>query len=49
MRLESNGGHYGPVKHILVIFNAASQQVTFVDASLQGASFGAAPDTAKLQ
>jgi pullulanase len=36
MRLDSNGGQYGPVKHILVIFNATSQQVTFVDASLQG-------------
>ena len=36
MTLDSNGGHYGPVKHILVIFNATSQQVTFVDASLQG-------------
>ena len=36
MKLDSNGGHYGSFKHIVVIFNATNQQLTFTDASLQG-------------
>jgi pullulanase len=36
MKLDANGGNYGPFKHILVVFNATSQQLTFTDASLQG-------------
>jgi pullulanase len=36
MRLDANGGHYGPYKRILVIFNATNQQLTFTDHSLQG-------------
>jgi pullulanase len=36
MRLDANGGHYGPYKRILVIFNATNQQLTFTDPSLQG-------------
>jgi pullulanase len=36
MKLDANGEHYGPYKHILVIFNATNQQLTFTDGSLQG-------------
>jgi pullulanase len=36
MKLDANSGHYGPYKHILVIFNATNQPLTFTDGSLQG-------------
>ena len=36
VKLDANGGDYGPYSDILVIFNATNQQVTFTDASLQG-------------
>ena len=36
MKLDANGGNYGPFKHIVVIFNATNQPLTFTDASLQG-------------
>jgi len=36
MRLDANGGHYGPYKHIVVIVNATNQQLTFTDGNLQG-------------
>ena len=36
MRLDANGGHYGAYKHILVVFNATTEQLTFTDSSLQG-------------
>jgi pullulanase len=36
MKLDANRGHYGPYKHILVIFNATNRQLTFTDTSLQG-------------
>ena len=36
MRLDANGGHYGAYKHILVVFNATTEQLTFADSSLQG-------------
>lgn len=35
MRLDGNGGNYGPYQRILVVFNATNEQVTFSDASLQ--------------
>jgi pullulanase len=37
MRLDANGGDYGPYQEIVVIFNATNGQVTFTDASLRGA------------
>jgi len=36
MKLNANGGDYGPYTDIVVVFNATSEQVTFADASLQG-------------
>jgi pullulanase len=36
MRLDANSGNHGPYQHILVVFNATNEQVTFSDASLQG-------------
>ena len=36
MKLDANGGNYGRFKHIVVIFNATNQQLTFNDATLQG-------------
>jgi pullulanase len=36
MRLDANSGNYGPYQHILVVFNATNEQVTFSDATLQG-------------
>ena len=36
MKLDANGGAYGNYQHILVVFNATNQQVTFTHASLQG-------------
>jgi pullulanase len=36
MKLDANGADYGNYQHILVIFNATNQQLTFTDASLQG-------------
>jgi hypothetical protein len=36
MRLDANSGNYGFYKHMLVIFNATNQQLTFTDSSLQG-------------
>jgi pullulanase len=43
MRLDANGGNYGPYKHILVVFNATSGQVKFSDPSLQGLSLALHP------
>ena len=36
MRLDANGRHYGHYKHVVVIFNATNEQLTFTDSSLQG-------------
>jgi pullulanase len=36
MKLDANGGGYGPYQHILVVFNATNAQVSFSDGSLQG-------------
>ncbi len=36
MKLDANGGDYGRFNHIVVIFNAANQQLIFTDATLQG-------------
>jgi pullulanase len=36
MKLDANGGNYGRFNHIVVVFNATNQQLTFSDASLQG-------------
>ena len=36
MRLDANGGNYGPYTHIVVIFNATNESVTFTDASFLG-------------
>jgi pullulanase len=36
MRLDANGRNYGPYNHILVVFNATNEQVTFADPGLQG-------------
>ncbi len=36
MKLDANGGDYGRFNHIVVIFNATNQQLTFTDASMQG-------------
>ena len=36
MKLDASGGNYGRFKHIVVIFNATNQQLTFNDATLQG-------------
>lgn len=36
MKLDANGGDYGPYKHVVVVFNATNGQVTFANAELQG-------------
>jgi hypothetical protein len=36
MKLDANGGDYGPYRHIVVVFNAADAQVTFTDPQLRG-------------
>jgi hypothetical protein len=36
MKLDSNGGDYGPYTHIVVVFNARLGAVNFQDASLKG-------------
>ena len=36
MKLDANGGSYGPYKHIVVVFNATNAQVNFTDSRLQG-------------
>jgi pullulanase len=36
MKLDANNGKYGRFKHVVVIFNATNQQLTFNDTSLQG-------------
>jgi pullulanase len=36
MKLDANGGNYGPYKHVIVIFNAANAQITFTDSRLTG-------------
>jgi len=36
MKLDANGGNYGPYKHVVVIFNATNEQLTFTDGSLKG-------------
>ncbi len=36
MKLDANGGNYGPYSHILVVFNATNAAVTFTNANLQG-------------
>jgi pullulanase len=36
MKLDANGGNYGPYKHILVLFNATNGTVTFTNSKLQG-------------
>jgi pullulanase len=36
MKLDANGGNYGTYGHVLVLFNASNQQVSFSDATLAG-------------
>jgi pullulanase len=36
MKLDANGGDYGPFNHIVVVFNATNAQVSFTDPQLQG-------------
>ncbi len=36
MKLDANGGNYGAYGHVLVLFNARNQQVSFSDPSLEG-------------
>ena len=36
MKLDGNGGNYGAYGHVLVLFNATNQQVSFSDPTLQG-------------
>jgi pullulanase len=36
MKLDANGGNYGPYRHVVVLFNATNAQVTFTDGVLQG-------------
>lgn len=36
MRLDANGGNYGSYGHVLVLFNARNQQVSFSDPMLEG-------------
>lgn len=36
MKLDANGGNYGPYKHIVVVFNATNAQEVFTDARLKG-------------
>ena len=36
MKLDANGGNYGPYKHIVVVFNATIAQANFTDSRLQG-------------
>jgi pullulanase len=43
MKLDANGGHYGPYKHILVVFNGTNSQVNFSDPSLQGLALSLHP------
>jgi pullulanase len=43
MKLDANGGNYGPYKHILVVFNGTNGQVNFSDPSLQGLSLALHP------
>jgi pullulanase len=39
MKLDANGGKYGPFQHVLVVFNATNHQVSFSDPSLQGIQY----------
>ena len=36
MKLDANGGDYGPYKHVVVLFNATNSQVAFTDIRLKG-------------
>ena len=36
MKLDANGGNFGPYRHIVVVFNATDATVTFTNGSLQG-------------
>jgi pullulanase len=36
MKLDANGGNYGTYGHVLVLFNASNQQVSFSDATIAG-------------
>ncbi len=36
MKLDANGGDYGPYQHIVVFFNASNAPVTFTNSQLQG-------------
>jgi hypothetical protein len=36
MKLDANGGEYGPYRHVVVVFNATNATVTFTDSRLQG-------------
>ncbi|HEY3707708.1 MAG TPA: pullulanase-type alpha-1,6-glucosidase [Terracidiphilus sp.] len=36
MKLDGNGGNYGPYRHIVVVFNATNAQVNFTDTVLRG-------------
>jgi len=36
MKLDANGGDYGPYKHIVVVFNATNAKIDFLSAQLQG-------------
>jgi pullulanase/glycogen debranching enzyme len=36
MKLDNNGGEYGPYDHIVVVFNAGSNDVQFQNDTLKG-------------
>ena len=36
MKLDANGGSYGPYRHVVVVFNATNAAVKFTDARLKG-------------
>ena len=43
MKLDANGGNYGPYNHVVVVFNATNAQVNFTDSRLQGLSLSLHP------
>ena len=43
MKLDANGGNYGPYKHIVVVFNATLGTVNFEDSQLKGLNLALHP------
>ncbi|MBV9265178.1 MAG: pullulanase-type alpha-1,6-glucosidase, partial [Acidobacteriaceae bacterium] len=44
MKLDANGGSYGPYTHIVVVFNATLGSIQFQDASLKGIGLSLHPE-----